>query len=65
MRERKPPVPRAEWIASRAAAAAANAALDKIIDADRFDETENATASDRLLGALRQHHPEGGDRRAF
>lgn len=53
------PLSRSEWIANRAAAAAANASLDKTMAADTFDDDANASATDLLLSALQQLHPEG------
>ena len=56
MMRNKPRLTRDEWKASRAAAAAANASLDRVIELDAFDESANIAASTKLLEALRREH---------
>ena len=57
MMRNKPRLTRDEWKASRAAAAAANASLDRIIEQDHFDESANVAASAKLLEMLQREHP--------
>ena len=52
----KPIMTRDEWKQHRAAAAAANASLDRVIELDAFDESANVAASAKLLEMLQREH---------